>query len=248
MKPFIPHQGTYHQAFCYHTHRTAGDTLSFSSLAVSSGPVMSLLIILMWLEGEQRLLFSLFWTILVLVWTWVGFFFKGLYFPQALMSRFSRSSLRLAQYSDRGLFPKFSVLEEPGHQRSIKLISSRESSRSAKVALNTIPYGRNKLYQRGPHLDNLNKLVYAPRALETSEPRSCILYGTGGIGKTQTALEFAWENRGGFDYIFWVATETRIEITRTYSLIADLTGVELKGSGSVEDQILHWLKNTGKLV
>jgi len=58
-----------------------------------------------------------------------------------------------------------------------------------------------------------------------SEPESCIVHGIGGVGKTQTALEYAYSNRDLYDWIFWVRAESSAELLKSYSLIGKKIGV-----------------------
>ena len=54
-----------------------------------------------------------------------------------------------------------------------------------------------------------------------SEPgTSVIVCGAGGIGKTETAIEFTYRYEAIYSYIFWVTAETAVSTADTYSLIA----------------------------
>ncbi|KAL8834257.1 MAG: hypothetical protein Q9170_003844 [Blastenia crenularia] len=49
---------------------------------------------------------------------------------------------------------------------------------------------------------------------------SCIVTGAGGMGKTETAIEYTYRYNDAYSYIFWVSAETAISCADTYSLIA----------------------------
>ncbi|KIM98634.1 hypothetical protein OIDMADRAFT_56981 [Oidiodendron maius Zn] len=82
-----------------------------------------------------------------------------------------------------------------------------------------------------------------------SEPDICIIHGIGGVGKTQTALEYAYKYRSLYDWVFWVRAESSAEILKSYSSIGKKLG--LFGSTSIIDQntlekIQEWFETTDK--
>ncbi|KAI1349894.1 P-loop containing nucleoside triphosphate hydrolase protein [Xylaria sp. FL0043] len=50
--------------------------------------------------------------------------------------------------------------------------------------------------------------------------RSVLIHGLGGVGKTQTALNYAYANAAKYDAIFWVRSETTLSINHSISNIA----------------------------
>jgi hypothetical protein len=48
----------------------------------------------------------------------------------------------------------------------------------------------------------------------------CVIHGLGGMGKTQTALEYAYVHESDYDAIFWLRSETEAELSASYSAIA----------------------------
>ncbi|KAI0101398.1 hypothetical protein GGR51DRAFT_575054 [Nemania sp. FL0031] len=82
--------------------------------------------------------------------------------------------------------------------------------------------------------------------------RSFALYGMGGIGKTQLALEYAYTRRSQFDAIFWITADTKANIAECFSNIALSLGIatesevsDLTISFSI---LLRWLSNPTKVV
>ncbi|KAI8626756.1 hypothetical protein F5Y19DRAFT_445460 [Xylariaceae sp. FL1651] len=53
----------------------------------------------------------------------------------------------------------------------------------------------------------------------SKQQRSCILHGMAGMGKTQTALEFCYQRRATFSYIFWIPSQNDTELAQAYSKI-----------------------------
>ncbi|KAH8755898.1 hypothetical protein BGZ57DRAFT_1009101 [Hyaloscypha finlandica] len=47
--------------------------------------------------------------------------------------------------------------------------------------------------------------------------RTYTIYGRRGIGKTEIALQFAHENRAGFDALFWIQCETSVAIRQSFT-------------------------------
>jgi hypothetical protein len=81
----------------------------------------------------------------------------------------------------------------------------------------------------------------------------CILQGLGGIGKTQTALEFTYTYRENYDAIFWISAEMDssmaseyASIARMLGLMANIQGDEGENHGRAIERTKTWLSNTGK--
>jgi hypothetical protein len=54
----------------------------------------------------------------------------------------------------------------------------------------------------------------------TSELRTYTIHGRRGVGKTEIALQYAYENPSSFDAIFWVQCETSISLRQSFTEIA----------------------------
>jgi len=67
--------------------------------------------------------------------------------------------------------------------------------------------------------------------------RLCIVSGTGGMGKTATAVEFTYRFEQSFNCIFWVQAETRVGLVDTYTLIA--TSIGLAPEGTDQEQLVE---------
>jgi len=72
------------------------------------------------------------------------------------------------------------------------------------------------------------------------------LSGLGGVGKTQTALEYAYRHMDEYGYIFWVTAHSREALISGYLTVAGLLGLPL---ADAQDQTLavnvvkHWLSS-----
>lgn len=79
---------------------------------------------------------------------------------------------------------------------------------------------------------------------------SFALYGTGGIGKTQTALSYAHERaNNGVDAVLWLNCETGLAIARSFYEIAAMLRLEGLSEDENSDKnrflVLKWLRTTG---
>ncbi len=61
--------------------------------------------------------------------------------------------------------------------------------------------------------------------------RAAALSGLGGLGKTQTAIEYAWRHRDEYESVFWSRAETREDLVSGFSAIATLLNLP-QASGS----------------
>jgi predicted ATP-dependent serine protease len=77
------------------------------------------------------------------------------------------------------------------------------------------------------------------------------IWGTGGIGKTQIALEFAhklWAD--GAEVVLWIASETSAEVARSFNEAARHLKLEESPESNTADKnrhlVLQWLQDTGR--
>ena len=107
-----------------------------------------------------------------------------------------------------------------------------------------VPFPRNPFFTGRDHiLDQLHTLL-------TNEPTSAALTpsvalsGLGGIGKTQLALEYAYQHRSAYTAVLWVESETQASLTTSFVRIA---GFLTLSEQTEEDQskivaaVLRWL-------
>lgn len=89
-----------------------------------------------------------------------------------------------------------------------------------------------------------------PRAVEIdARLQSCTLYGLGGIGKSQIAIEYAYRYKHDYAYVFWVQASTGSSLADSYSSIASMIG-HGTAKANVEQSVQmarQWLSNTGKI-
>ena len=81
-------------------------------------------------------------------------------------------------------------------------------------------------------------------------PKTCIICGPGGIGKTQTATHYFHTRRHKFDVAFWVQATSRDNLVMAFSQIADKLQIHNRSatrsqasSQQDESQVIEWLRN-----
>ena len=90
-------------------------------------------------------------------------------------------------------------------------------------------------------LDKLWKFFihYADSKLMTR--RSCLLWGTGGIGKTQICLKFIEEISGRFSYVFWVDAFSVESITMSLRGISSISAAKAFCLDNSIESVLQWI-------
>jgi len=132
------------------------------------------------------------------------------------------------------------VYKEPHDLVDEVVPPSKRENREESPQIFKLPFPRNKFFTGGEDLlnrlhENFNKgeLVQA-------------LGGMGGVGKTQTALEYAHRYRGEYKYLFWIKAHSRRVLVADFADIAELLNLRNKDA---ENQSLSvgvvksWLEN-----
>ncbi|KAK0628901.1 pfs domain-containing protein [Bombardia bombarda] len=78
---------------------------------------------------------------------------------------------------------------------------------------------------------------------------SCLIHATAGMGKTETAVEYAYRFRGCYHYIFWLQAQTEEVLINSLLEVASILGLgkeaDLATSGKIQI-CLNWLRTTDK--
>jgi len=132
-------------------------------------------------------------------------------------------------------------------KNALSLTEPRDT-KSKGISCNTIPVARNKqFFGRNGILDILDRFLH-PSA-SSSGMSSVAIYGLGGIGKTQIALEYAWSRRELFNAVIWIPAENMLAIEQNLSQTA-LEVLKLPGAqaGAMQQNVvlfMDWLKFSG---
>ncbi|KAK5088845.1 hypothetical protein LTR05_003067 [Lithohypha guttulata] len=85
----------------------------------------------------------------------------------------------------------------------------------------------------------------------TQDLRTFSLYGMGGVGKTQIALQYAKQSKTVFDATIWIAAETAYSISQSARNACQMlnlisTESELKDISGAVTKLRSWLRDSGK--
>jgi tetratricopeptide (TPR) repeat protein len=93
------------------------------------------------------------------------------------------------------------------------------SNQAGSSSIWTVPYPRNPFFT-----GREAELQAIARSLQTGQNAAIAqaISGLGGIGKTQTALEYVYRHQSEYHYIFWAIAETHHTLNAAYSHLAEL--------------------------
>lgn len=107
-----------------------------------------------------------------------------------------------------------------------------------------VPYSRNPFFVgRDVLLTRLSASLKAGQAAALLEPHA--IRGMGGIGKTQIAVEYAYQHRQDYQAVLWTPADTRESLIAGYIALARLLGVPQKGEpdqDAVTNAVKTWLQ------
>jgi tetratricopeptide (TPR) repeat protein len=109
-----------------------------------------------------------------------------------------------------------------------------------------VPYARNPFFTgRTEILDGIRGALEATSTIAVTQAIS----GLGGIGKTQTTVEYAYRYRDNYEAIFWVIADNEATITSAYAEIARLLNLPEAMSldqNRIVETVRHWFETHDK--
>jgi tetratricopeptide (TPR) repeat protein len=105
-----------------------------------------------------------------------------------------------------------------------------------------VPYRRNPFFTgRDQVLEDLHRTLTegSPAALT----QVAAIAGLGGIGKTQTAVEYAYRHRADYNAVFWVRAESDSSTTSGFLEIAGILNLDAKDAQESVQAVMRWLGN-----
>ena len=128
-----------------------------------------------------------------------------------------------------------------------QIVENKNTPSTASCLSFVVPYERNPMFHGRDSLLNQIHSELSKNEQKRYNHRLAI-YGLGGIGKTQIALEYAFRNKADYDCVFWIHGEDRT------SFVTDLANIALEAKCvAVKDdnpetlahQVLKWLRQRG---
>ena len=118
-----------------------------------------------------------------------------------------------------------------------------------RAPLHNLPFPRNpKFFGREAELAAIDATLAASG---DSQPfRSIALYGLGGVGKSQVALEYAYRRFNDYQVVFWLDATTNLSLLQSFTDIAiklELGNVTRSGRVMSQYLVLSWLRAAGKI-
>ena len=134
-------------------------------------------------------------------------------------------------------------------------------AKQVRTALNTIevkaeklwnvPYPHNPFFTgRGNVIEELYSALKVSGVTALAQPQA--ISGLGGVGKTQTAVEYAYRYSHEYDAVLWVKADSRESLISDYVVVANmlnLPGKNLEDQNLTVAAVKRWLENnTGWLL
>ena len=125
-----------------------------------------------------------------------------------------------------------------------------EAEEVARLPCRIIAFLQNPHFFPRPDISNLIEDHFEPKELGASNgpPRlkSFVLFGLGGVGKTQIVQDYAYRHWNDYAAIFWVTADTAIKLAKEYSDISHTLGVSSsKDQTTARKALKRWLESTG---
>ena len=107
-----------------------------------------------------------------------------------------------------------------------------------KISVLQKPNSSSLFVGRKDILDKLRKIfLHSADTLRCS----CLLWGTGGIGKTQICLKFIEEMSGRFSHVFWVDASSVESVTISLRGISSISAAQASCLDDSVDSVLQWI-------
>ena len=185
------------------------------------------------------------------------------YFSKTFMMKISSGRQNVVKGRIIGLIKKDRTM--PVEKRDELLATSERSSISTFLADTLIyavmqpkPEDKWKFYFPNPPINNLPNLktsCFIGRDAEISKLKDGFekgeyyqsISGISGSGKTQLALEYAFWEFDGYDYIWWIDCETENTILASYAVIAERLKLQADSSNPAlaMREVQSWCQNNG---
>jgi tetratricopeptide (TPR) repeat protein len=132
-----------------------------------------------------------------------------------------------------------------------KPTSTNQATAAASPRIWSMPFQRNPFFTgRDDLLTHLHSILATGKQAALSQPQA--ISGLGGIGKTQTAIEYAYRYRDDYNVIIWLKAESRETLLSDLPTLAQLLNLPQKpdqGQEQIVEMIKDWFQShTGWLL
>ncbi|KAI1407008.1 hypothetical protein F5Y13DRAFT_207064 [Hypoxylon sp. FL1857] len=142
-------------------------------------------------------------------------------------------------------------LDEHKYKEVIELMDSLTTKRKddiQRTKYHHIPFLQNGRFSGRSELLSTIRGVLDPEQA-TSPTKSMALFGMGGVGKTQLALQYAHESADRYDVILWIAADNSITIGQSFREVAQGLQLcqnpeEIQDSAAAIWKVKNWLSAT----
>ena len=139
------------------------------------------------------------------------------------------------------------LVSDDARYRDLRQLMNPEDVASAKPTRTwNIPARNDYFSGRDGYLDRLHKALSDAGAAALTQA----IKGLGGIGKTQTAVEYAHRYRGDYAAGFWMTADSRDALVSGFAGLASLLGLPVdQDLGKTAEAVKHWFEsNSGWLL
>jgi hypothetical protein len=130
------------------------------------------------------------------------------------------------------------------------LSSNNGNGNGNRDPITTVLTARNIIFTgRDGVLENLHlklKPSFAPTDVSQYVRSSCVIHGIGGMGKTETVLEYTYRYRSCYSHIFWLHAERDATLLSSFLDIPDKVGLDTAGFDNERKTkaTLDWFNST----
>src|SRR5438552_18194425 len=107
-----------------------------------------------------------------------------------------------------------------------------------------VPYRRNPFFTgREEILAHLHQSLETDNTAALTQPQG--ISGLGGIGKTQTAIEYAYRYQLEYQAVFWVSADSPVTLTSGFVTIAHLLQLPERNEADqrrIVEAVMRWLR------
>ncbi|MGY0232138.1 FxSxx-COOH system tetratricopeptide repeat protein [Longispora urticae] len=139
----------------------------------------------------------------------------------------TRSQLWLAGFSSvvAAVLSFVALRESLRHSGASRSGTERAAADRSLLTATNLPPRTTRFVGRAEILESVDGVLHGPDS--AGRPRSCVLWGLGGVGKTTTAVEYAYRSAGRYAITWLVRAERTPDLTEDLLELARALGVDV---------------------